>query len=258
MTRLVALERIGNTVGIIEPGQLFEASDDFAAQLLKAKRAVHEHDSPSLKWIDGIRWSGATVVCIASGPSLTVEQCHMVQRWRFDDRAYAMRRVIAINTTFRRALWADVLYACDLQWWNQYMTEVTASFRGELWTQDRKAKALGVKHVKSERSAGLNKTPGVINQGSNSGYQVINLAWQAGAARIVLLGYDMQSTGGALHWHAPHPAAWHQPLPYALWLEQFDALARDLIAADVPVLNCTESTALKAFQRARLETVLEQ
>ena len=204
----------------------------------------------------GFEW--ATVVILASGPSLTVEQCEVVRDWREgSDMAWRLneprRRVIAINNTFRRAPWADVLYGCDAPWWRVHHAEAAQVFAGQLWTQDRAAMELTRMHlVESVRNPGLGRMPGVIHQGGNGGYQAINLAWQAGAARIVLLGYDMHGT----HWHGKHEHGLTNTPPWLFpqWIKNFDRLAADL--EDFDIVNCTPGSALRAFRTSALEDAL--
>lgn len=199
----------------------------------------------------GLDWPGSTVAILASGPSLDFEQCEYVRQWRHggDDR-----RVIVVNNTYQRAAWADVLYACDAPWWEQFHADVRARFTGQLWTQDERARHAGLHYVESQRLDGLGKRPGVIHQGGNGGYQAINLAYQAGAKRIALLGFDMHGT----HWHGPHANGLPNTPPYLFktWMLQFDRLAADLKAEGVSVVNCTPYSQLQAFRRGDLCTVL--
>jgi hypothetical protein len=254
MERLVALQTINHSAGTIERGQAFLAHSTAVADLLATKQAVREADSPFKQWVGGLRWPGSTVVCIASGPSLTVEQCERVRAWRDGGPS---RRVIVINTSYVLAPWADVLYACDATWWDFYVKEVSGTFTGELWTQDEKArKRHGIKKIVSAPGTGLGKVPGVIHQGSNSGFQVINLAWQAGAKRILLIGYDMRTARGKSHWHGNHPSTMNKALNFANWLEQFEPLAKDLAALGVAVINCTTESDLNCFPRAQLAEAL--
>lgn len=202
---------------------------------------------------DGLAgFEGATVVILASGPSLTEEQCNVVRAWR--DVGDPTRRAVAINNTFRRAPWADVLYGCDAAWWRVYHAEVIEVFAGQLWTQDKAAMELTrMHHVESARGIGLGRRPGVIHQGGNGGYQAINLVWQAGAARIVLLGFDMHGT----HWHGKHVGLPNTPQwLFAQWLKQFDPLAGDLEMEGVEVVNCTPGSALNSFRKEHLEAAL--
>ncbi len=53
---------------------------------------------------------GGTILCVASGPSLTQE-----------DVDYCRGKVdaaIAVNTSYQRVPWAYALYAADAHWWN--------------------------------------------------------------------------------------------------------------------------------------------
>lgn len=246
---LVALKPVPHSAGTIEKGQLFNAAEQHAADLIGSGHAA---PAGSVAAWSGIRWPGATVVILASGPSLTVEQCEAVQVWRKSAGgagAAESRRCIAINTTFRRAPWADVLYACDASWWRLYHGEVEAGFIGEKWTQDFEARRFA-RHIESRRAPGLGKRPGVIHQGGNSGYQAINLAYQAGARKIILVGFDMHGT----HWHGkyenglPNTQEWL----FRQWLANFEQLAADLKAEGVEVVNCTPGSALTCFRAASL------
>jgi len=201
---------------------------------------------------DELKWEGCTVAILASGPSMNIEQAEAVRAWR---AASPLRRVIAINTTFRLALWADLLYGCDAPWWDAYIREVRATFSGELWTQDRKARRdHGLRWIESTPGKGLSKKPGLIHQGMNGGFQAINLAYLAGVEKILLLGYDMK--GG--HWHGQHPRPLTNaaPLLQARWLQHFDALAEDLYKTSVQVVNCTPDSALEVFRKVDLQAAL--
>lgn len=58
-------------------------------------------------------WQGQTVVIMASGPSLTLEQVRRVAIAKLKDRC----RVIAVNDAIFIAWWADWLHAYDSRWW---------------------------------------------------------------------------------------------------------------------------------------------
>lgn len=103
---------------------------------------------------------------------------------------------------------------------------------------------------------GLNTKPGEVNSGLNSGFQAINLAYHFGARRIVLLGYDMQHTGGKTHWHGDHPRGLTNAEGISSWVKYFRPLAEDLARLGVEVVNCSTDTALTCFTRAPLEATL--
>mgnify|MGYP003575330042 CR=1 FL=1 len=154
--------------------------------------------------------------------------------------------------------WADVLYACDWQWWNRYHTH-TATFRGERWTcNDRAAEEFGLSHVEPIHGSEYQFREDAIHAGSNSGYQAIQLAAMFGATRIVLLGFDFQRTGGATHWHGDHPAGFANGGDYKAWSWQMEILAHDLIRRGVEVINCSRVSALECFKKEPLENILER
>lgn len=154
------------------------------------------------------------------------------------------------------APWADILYACDGPWWEKYFDEALRACTGEFWTVDRSAHlTYGLHLIAGSSSPGLGKD-GTIHFGANSGYQAINLAYLFGAVRIVLLGFDMQRTGGKTHWHGDHPGPLNRDCPVRSFAKNFPALARDLAGEGVEVVNATRETALECFPKIRLEDAL--
>lgn len=198
-----------------------------------------------------VRWDGATVVILASGPSLETWQRDYVRQRQ---RAGACR-VIGINTTAVEYGPVDAVYAYDRGWWQRYeeKTDPQAErITGDPWA----AKIYGLTHVSVKPGSNLSHKAGVICSGLNSGHQAISVAYQKGAARIILLGYDMQHTGGQTHWHGDHPRGLTNAEGIAGWVKRFEPLARDLRDAGVDVINCTTETALKCFKRESLHDAL--
>ncbi len=166
--------------------------------------------------------------------------------------------MVVTNTTWEKAPWADLLYACDSKWWNQYGG--VPGFDGLKYTQDDCAMIHPkVAYIESVDRPGLSFDRSVIHQGGNSGYQAINLAVHFGVKRIILLGYDMKDgPGGQAHHHPDHPKGMNNPNPgnYARWIQCYDTLGPDLKRAGVELINCTENSALECFPMAKLEEVL--
>lgn len=178
------------------------------------------------------------VVCLASGPSLTAEDCEMVRQWR---EAGKHRAVFVVNTTFRAAPWADVLYAMDSAWWRLHLDEVKATFSGRLINPFRDMR--GVERV-------------VFQHRSNSGAGAVSLAAHWGAKRIVMVGYDCQKTGGKSHWHGDHPDGLGNCGSINTWAARFDRMARSL-RNRVQIINASRVTALTCFERMPLEEALK-
>jgi len=136
-------------------------------------------------------WSGRTVVCIASGPSLTLEDCEAAR--------VSGHPTIVTNTTFRRCFWAAMLFGYDSRWWKAHIEEVRASgFAGRLLCASPIAGNLGVETV--HNAPWLRSYP-------NSGACSISIAIAARASRIFLLGFDCAPLAGRMHWHDDHPPA---------------------------------------------------
>jgi hypothetical protein len=188
-------------------------------------------------------WLGETVVCLGCGPSLTQADVDLVR---------GRARVIAINTAYTLAPWADVLYACDSKWWFWHQGAKDFPGRKLALTPEAQRHFPDVELLRNSGPDGLElKDRGAVRAGSNSGHQAINVAVHLGASRILLLGYDMR--GG--HFHAPHPDG--SAPPFTVCLARFRTLAAAL-PAGVQVLNCTRRTALTCFPCVPLEDALAQ
>ena len=187
-------------------------------------------------------WPGSTVVCAGSGPSLAAAD--------LDAARAAGCRVIAVNDAYRLAPWADVLYACDSKWWAWHKGAVGfAGRKFALAPQTRRWPDVAVLAHTGRR--GLDGDRGGLRSGYNSGYQAINLAVHLGAARILLLGYDMQGD----HFFGAHPDQ-SRP-PFAVCLREFPSLAAPLAALGIDVVNCTPGSALRVWPVVPLAVALE-
>jgi hypothetical protein len=190
-------------------------------------------------------WPGETVVCIGTGPSLTAADV---------DACRGRARVIAINDAWRLAPWADVLYACDSRWVDHH--KGAKGFEGlkySMTANQKKWPDWGI--LRNDGVNGLCLDPTGLRTGRNSGAQAINLAIHLGAARILLLGYDMSRHGGKGHFFGEHPKNW-PPSPFHSFLDSFAKLEQPLKDLGVEVINCSRRTALKVFPQMPLEKAL--
>ena len=107
--------------------------------------------------------------------------------------------------------------------------------------------------LRNTGDTGIEAHPSGLRTGKNSGASAINLAVHFGAARIVLLGYDM--TGG--HFFGKHPGRLNQGPAKETFLPMFRQMVEPLKALGVEVVNCTRTTKLDCFPTADLRAVLE-
>ena len=182
------------------------------------------------------RWDNETCIVLASGESMS-------QQVADDARATGFRSIV-VNSTFKLAPWADVLYAADALWWE--VTRGARDFAGiKVGCDIDRTIVPGVQYLHFTGVEGFDPTPGCVRTGNNSGYQAVHVAAQAGCARILLCGFDMR--GG--HWHERHPRPLrdHGEGIYGGWIREFNKLAPILERRGVEVINCTPNSALTCF-----------
>ncbi len=182
-------------------------------------------------------------ICIASGPSLTledVEKCGGVGR-----------TVYVVNDVYKLAPWADVLYACDEDWWTAH--KGVNEFAGQRWTTSYRAASLwGLEHMPGTSSK-IFATEAPMAYGKNSGFQAINLAFLQGHTDIWLLGYDMGfEPGTPKHFFGDHPRKLDRPSQYVDWVEHFRKAAPLMADAGLKITNMTRKTALECFESGDL------
>lgn len=152
-----------------------------------------------------------------------------------------------------------MLYACDGRWWRVNRPQAGQPAPALWVTQDIRAhERYGVHHVPSHPLPGLCRAPWEIHQGLNSGYQALNLAYHFGAERVLLVGFDMQRTGGKSHWFGDHKGELKVPSPLEEFAKRFTPLAKDLETEGMRVINCSLETALTCFARGSIFDELER
>lgn len=87
--------------------------------------------------------------------------------------------------------------------------------------------------------------------GYDSGTSAIHLAWLFGATEIVILGMDMR--GGHF---CDHPLQYPPPDHFSRHMSPLQALAEDAKAKGIRIVNCSPTSAIKAFERQPLEAFL--
>jgi len=176
---------------------------------------------------------GSSWAIIASGPSLTAEDCEAVRLFGLP--------TIAVNSSWKAARFAEVIYGGDDVWWKAYGHEIDIPARRVCFMRQT-AVRLGIEHHK-----------GAAGSVICSGYQAIRWAMSQGAKRIILLGFDCSVSNGT-HWHGDHEKTGNPDArKVASWARHFNALALVAKAQRVEIINCSRETSLKCFPRMKLE-----
>ena len=193
------------------------------------------------------------VVVAATGPSLTPAVALTVRRERWPlERC----RVVAVNDAYRLLPYADILYACDDRWWRANIADIDQKFHGERWTTTRGRRGQRQERVAGRRKLNLvgghtsdtfSNDPAVVHYGSNSGFQAVNLALLKGAAKVILVGFDMRVVNGLRHFFGDHPDPLHNRADYRDFIAPFTRAAK---SCRVPVVNATPDSALDCFPKS--------
>lgn len=200
-------------------------------------------------------------VIIATGPSLTADDVAA---------SHALNRTTyVVNDAYKLCPWADVLYACDGDWWDHH--ERATRHIPERWTCDKGAaeryrlRYIAGEHHENARTPfvtletyrrELAETAGAryVVYGGNSGFQTIGLAYWRGIRDAVLLGFDMEHEPGTKkHFFGEHPSAIDRHSPFGEWVENFTLAAPVMAKAGLRIVNASRRTALECFPRVTIE-----
>lgn len=204
-----------------------------------------------------------TIVCIGTGPSLTLQQIEVARRKAFT--------LFGCNNIWQIVPDLKVLYGCNLGWWRHYWSDELKTHPAEKWTTNREAAdEFGLNWIAECNARGLSTDPAVIHHGHGSGYSMLNLAYLMGAQRIVLLGFDLkyapdyegaeQKIGSTpRHYFGEYPSALqHWPKVHVRrgihteLLELYESVASQAL---VEIVNCTADTALECFPRTSIDAL---
>lgn len=183
----------------------------------------------------------SVIVCMASGPSLTLKQVALIKKWR-EATTDEKRHIIAVNNTYERAPWADFLLAGDKEWWKNY----DPNFEGKKYSiQETGIKGVEVAPIKIKTA----------NKVKNSGGSAMLLAKALGAVKIILVGYDLKiGRFGKRHWHKDHPRPLANASKIEDWPARFESIKDEFKGIDV--VNCSTDTALTIYRMNDLESEL--
>ena len=196
-------------------------------------------------WTPEPLWAGQTAFLLGGGPSLA----------KVDLRRLSGHSVMAINSSAKPAMAAGldedgVLFFMDNGWWRDHRS-LCEAWRGPVVTLSRAAKREAPELVRrldttTPQPAFPPAGAPAVRWGRSSGHLAISLAIAMGAARIVLLGYDMRLVDGRSHHHDDYSRRTH-PDVFADFLAHFEGWDGEAKAAGVEILNATPDSALTEF-----------
>lgn len=202
-------------------------------------------------------YAGRTVIIVAGGPSLTLEQTRMVARARHVPNSNV--RVVAINDAIYPCFWADWLHACDLEWWQRHIQHVHTFPGIKTCVQDDVPAPWISGYLQDTGPQGFDPDPSTCRTGGNSLYQAMHCMIHAGAAKIILVGADMKyGDGDRKHWFGDHEGpTGHVSANFTqLVIPHFATLVPALEERGVQVINANQGSALQTFPKMELAQAL--
>lgn len=223
-------------------------------------------------------WDGGDVWIIGGGPSVPrqfnvpEEIIRKVMNGTLPPSAYSpymrgihKKHVIAVNMAYKIGDWIDVVmfgdsgfYAKERIGLSQFpglKTSCNPTSKAERW----------IKHLGRDgaKSKGISMNPTMISWNGNTGAAAINLAVHFGAARIILLGFDMNiDSGNMQHWHDLYgkgPVSddrRRRKLPFARHLQGFPVIAEDAKRIGVQIINASPSSEITCFPKMSVNELL--
>lgn len=187
-------------------------------------------------------------IVAAPGPSLTEE---VVEILRSVKHKYL---IVGVGDSYKLIDFLDELYACDDRWWDIHGEKVVSMYPNlRTWAHSKNVKQYGGNQVKTINSKGFSEDSFAIHQGSNSGFQALNLVHSWGCTRILLVGYNMQKVAGRSHFFTDRHPDLNKASPYNNFVEAYNNIQPHIREK---IINCTPDSALTAFRKSRLEDEL--
>jgi hypothetical protein len=209
----------------------------------------------------------ATIVCLGTGPSLTMADVDTARRKGFE--------LYGCNRVYQDVPDLTVLHGCNSQFWDAACTDLLLrQFAGQCFTTRPESAAIypWLHYIAERDERGLSSPhSNYLHHGHSTGYQLLGLAYRAGADRIILLGYDMTFApdyDGRTHTIGSTPRHYFGEYPAELqhWpskqvhggvhvelLDYYQSVADQEL--HVPIINCSRQSALTCFPRMPIEEV---
>jgi hypothetical protein len=195
-------------------------------------------------------FEGEKAFVMATGPSLdqdVIDRIYSESGWRY----------IGISDCYRSCPFLDFFYACDTRWWNIHYQKVIdwgGCDNGYWCTETATKKSHPDLHwIMGSGGQGWSNDPNKIHYGSNSGFQITNIAFLLGIKYMVLVGFNMMVVNDRKHFFGDHPKGLTQNGSYQSFASQFNHIKPP---PDVKVINATSPTKLSCFTKMRLDDAI--
>lgn len=170
------------------------------------------------------------------------------------------KHVIGVNAAFLIGDWIDMCFFGDNSFFKCYYKQL-ARFPGLKITSQAKYIGEEVKWIKvlprnKKKPVGISDNPKTISWNSNSGAAAISIATNAGAKRIILLGFDMNLIDGRQWWHTVYGKPARKNLPFPRHMKGFPQIAKDAKKRGIEIINANPNSAVTEFKKVNVKDIL--
>jgi hypothetical protein len=192
---------------------------------------------------------------MATGPALThnvIDKIYKQEGWRY----------IGISDCYRICPFLDFHYACDNRWWGLHYDKVMewGGSRNGYWCTEKETKSRypDLHWILGKGGEGWSTKQDLIHYGSNSGFQITNIAALLGIEYMVLVGFNMMVTkkedgSPASHFFGDHPSGLSRNTSYHSFAAQFNTIK----PGNIRVVNASHPTKLTAFPKMSLQKAID-
>jgi len=232
-------------------------------------------------------WEGGEVWILGGGPSVTKqfgipdEIVNDVKSGKLPPSAYSpymegihKKHVIGVNVSFLIGTWIDVCFFGDGKFFTQYRIELAQWPGLKVTCNAGSTKIPWIKYLARDttHALGISSKSEAVSWNHNSGSAAVSMAANAGAKRIILVGFDMSlNTTGSKHWHqlykptlAPNDVRhlrkqgirYQVTMPFQRHLQGFPQMLKDAQVRGIEIINACPESAITVFPKCNVKDLL--
>lgn len=173
------------------------------------------------------------------------------------------KHVIGINAAYLIGTWMDFIFFGDKRFFMD-RNEAFAKYPKPIITCHdffNEGPFKWVKYLRKDgrKPDGITDDPTKVSWNQNSGAAAISVAANAGAKRIILVGFDMKVVGGEHHWHSDYKQVSRRKaykLPFYRHLRSFGAIARDAKLRGIEIINASPESEITEFPKVEVRDLI--
>lgn len=223
-------------------------------------------------------WEDGDVWIIGGGPSIPLQfdvpdkVVRKIVSGSFSPNIYSPymsalhdKHVIGINVAYQIGDWIDMVFFGDGGFFLKYQERLSQFPKLRVSCSPKTADVSWVKYLMrdGQHPRGISSNPKAVSWNGNSGAAAISIAANAGAKRIILLGFDMKlGDHKDQHWHDLYGRGVinddrrARKMPFHKHLRGFPAIAEDAKKRGIEILNASPDSAIECFRKVTVKELL--